>query len=228
MLKAVKRPKIRDVVALRLKNYIAQEFLQPGDRLPTETELADRFGVNRLSLREATKALEFLGIVDAKPGRGLTVGRIDMQRIVEHLGFHPALHDVEPGELIDTRTVIETGVLPFVARRMRQDPSIHERLTRINADLRRARSLRKFVELDIAFHHELVAASGVTPLMAFSDMLVVFFRRFLESVKKGQWQDGADSHQFIIDALQAGKVAAADKRLRKHIESHRKRIATPK
>jgi DNA-binding FadR family transcriptional regulator len=35
--------------------------LKPGDRLPTENELAAGFGVNRLSLREATKALEFLG-----------------------------------------------------------------------------------------------------------------------------------------------------------------------
>lgn len=228
MLKTVKRTKIRDVVALRLKNYIAEETLKPGDRLPTETELAARFGVNRLSLREATKALEFLGIVDAKPGRGLTVGRIDMQRIVEHLGFHPALHDVAPDELIDTRIIVETGVLPFVSRRMREDDSIHATLSRINAELRQARSLRKFVELDIEFHHELVAASGLAPLMAFSDMLVVFFRRFLESVKKAQWQRGLDSHQFIIDALQAGKVAAADKRLRSHIESHRQQAAASK
>ena len=71
MLKSVERSKIRDVVAGRLKDLIAEGNLQPGDRLPTETELATRFGVNRLSLREATKALEFLGIVEAKPGRGL-------------------------------------------------------------------------------------------------------------------------------------------------------------
>ena len=118
MLETVERSKIRDVVASQLKSYIVDENLKPGDRLPTETELATRFGVNRLSLREATKGLEFLGIVEAKPGRGLIVGRMDMQRVTEHLGFHPALHDVSPGELIDTRIVIETGVLPHVARRM--------------------------------------------------------------------------------------------------------------
>jgi len=224
MLKTVKRDKLRDVVALRLKDYIVDEDLKPGDRLPTESELAASFGVSRLSLREATKALEFLGIVDAKPGRGLTVGQIDMQRVTEHLGFHPALHDVSPGELIDTRSVVETGALPFVARRMQSDPSIYENLNQINAELRQTRSLQKFVKLDTLFHQQLIAASALSPLMAFSDVLVVFFRRFLESVKKGEWQSGVESHQFIIDALRDGNIAAADKRMRNHIDSHRRRL----
>ena len=228
MLKTVGREKIRDVVAAQLKSYIAAEDLRPGDRLPTETELATRFGVNRLSLREATKALEFLGIVEAKPGRGLTVGRINMQRVTDHLSFHPALHDVEGGELIDTRTVIETGVLPFAARRMRKDPSIYDRLNGINSELRTARTLQRFVELDIRFHRELVEAGGLAPLMAFSDVLVVFFRRFRESVKKAEWQGGIQMHQQIIDALRDDHVDAADTLLRRHINSHRVRMNVSK
>ena len=65
MLESVERSKLRDVVTTRLKSYIVNENLKPGDRLPTETELANRFGVSRLSLREATKSLEFLGILEA-------------------------------------------------------------------------------------------------------------------------------------------------------------------
>ncbi len=224
MLKTVGRAKIRDVVAAQLKTFIAAENLQPGDRLPTETELATRFGVNRLSLREATKALEFLGIVEARPGRGLTVGSIDMQRVTDHLGFHPALHDVDPGELIDARVIIETGVLPFAARRMQQDPAIHARLDAINAELRQARTLQRFVELDIRFHRELIEAGGLAPLMAFGDVLVVFFHRFRESVKKAEWQGGIEAHQQIIDALGDGNVESAIDLLRRHIESHRTRI----
>jgi DNA-binding FadR family transcriptional regulator len=218
------RSKIRDVVAGRLKALIAEGNLQPGDRLPTETELAARFGVNRLSLREATKALEFLGIVEAKPGRGLTVGRIDMRRVTDHLGFHPALHDVEPGELIDTRIVIETGSLPFAARRIQADATIYERLAAINAELRQVSSVERFVELDIRFHRELLQAGGLSPLLAFSDVLVVFFRRFRESVKKAEWQGGIATHQRIIDALRDGDVNVAVSLLKGHIESHRQRM----
>lgn len=224
MIETVERSKLRDVVASRLKEFIIEGQLRTGDRLPTETELAEKFGVSRLSLREATKSLEFLGIVEARPGRGLTVGKVNMERVTEYLGFHPALHEVSPEELIDTRVLIEVGVLPHVARRMQQDGSLYEKLSGINAELRQARKLARWVELDIAFHRELISASGLSPLMAFTDVLAVFFQRFRESVKKAEWSKGIDSHQDIIDKLKAGRVHDAEQRLRTHIESHRVRM----
>ncbi|WP_162130544.1 FadR/GntR family transcriptional regulator [Schlesneria paludicola] len=227
MVETIERSKLREVVADRLKNFILDENLSSGDRLPTETELAAKFGVSRLSLREATKSLEFLGIVEAKPGRGLTVGSVNMERVTEYLGFHPALHDVCPHELIDTRVLIEAGVIPHVARRMKQDGSIYDRLNTINADFNQARSLTRWVELDIAFHRELVCASGLSPLMAFTDLLAVFFRRFRESLKKAEWSDGINGHQEIIDALKAGRVRDAEHALRTHIECHRERMGLP-
>jgi GntR family transcriptional repressor for pyruvate dehydrogenase complex len=224
MVEIIERSKLRDVVADRLKTFIIEGNLKSGDRLPTETELATKFGVSRLSLREATKSLEFLGIVEARPGRGLIVGSVNMERVTEYLGFHPAMHDVSAEELIDTRVLIETGVLRHVARRMKQDTSLYERLNAINGELRQARSLARWVKLDIAFHRELICASGLSPLMAFTDVLAVFFRRFRESVKKAEWSRGIESHQQIIDALKAGRVGEADQELRTHIESHRGRV----
>jgi GntR family transcriptional regulator, transcriptional repressor for pyruvate dehydrogenase complex len=224
MTETIERSKLRDVVADRLKRFILEGGLNPGDRLPTEAELATRFGISRSSLREATKSLEFLGIVEARPGRGLTVGSVNMDRVTEYLGFHPAMHDVAAEELIDTRVLIETGVLPYVAKRMKQDDSLYDKLNAINAELRQARSLSRWVELDIAFHRELICASGLSPLMAFTDLLAVFFRRFRESVKKAEWSGGIESHQRVIDALKAGRVQEADRELRKHIESHRGRM----
>ncbi|MEX0793834.1 MAG: FCD domain-containing protein [Pirellulaceae bacterium] len=220
MLKNIERSNLRDVIAERLKGYIVNEDLRPGDRLPTETELATMFGVSRLSLREATKSLSFLGIVEAKPGRGLTVGSVDMDRVTEYLGFHPAMHSVTPEVLIQTRLVIELGVLPHVAERMAEDAEIHQRLEAINDQLRRTRTLQRWVELDIAFHRELILASGLSPLMVFSDLLAVFFRRFRESVKKAEWPEGIEAHQEIIDALGDGHADQAQRLLRAHIESH--------
>ncbi|MEI8384207.1 MAG: GntR family transcriptional regulator, partial [Planctomycetota bacterium] len=77
MMETIERSKLRDVVADRLKTFILDGNLKSGDRLPTEAELAARFGVSRPSLREATKSLEFLGIVEARPGRGLIVGSVN-------------------------------------------------------------------------------------------------------------------------------------------------------
>ncbi len=223
MIEVIERSKLRDVVLNRLRKYIVDASLKPGDRLPTETELASRFGVSRLSLREATKSLELLGIVEARPGRGLTVGHVDLNRVTEYLGFHPALQNVAPDVLINTRLVIETGVLPYVARRMSDDPSIHGRLDAINGGLRQARDVQRWVESDIAFHRELIAASGLLPLSAFNEVLAVFFKRFRESIKKAEWARGIESHRLIIDALRDGRLGDAEALLRVHIESHRHR-----
>jgi GntR family transcriptional repressor for pyruvate dehydrogenase complex len=223
-MKTLRRPKVRDLAAEQIKQYIVQQKLVPGDRLPTETQLAETFGISRLSVREATKALEFLGIVESKTGVGLTVGQIDMERVTEHLGFHPSLLQVEPQQLIDSRVVLETGVLPHVARNMAADSAIEQRLRVLVERFRAARDLNTWIELDIQFHRTLLEASGLQPLVAFGDLLHVFFQRFRESVKKAEWQVGIESHKRLIDLLAAGDVSGATAKLRKHIESHKERI----
>jgi len=223
-MEILRRPKLRDQAAEQIKRYIVSNKLGPGDRLPTETQLAESLGVSRLSVREATKALEFLGIVESKTGVGLSVGRIDMGRVTDHLGFHPGLLDVDPHQLIDSRVILETGVLPHVARRMAKDPAIETGLRELAERFRVARDLKSWIDLDIQFHRTLLEASGLRPLMAFGDLLNVFFQRFRESVKRAEWQTGIESHRRLVDLLAGGKVAEATEELRKHIESHKGRL----
>lgn len=223
-MQTLRRPKVRDQASDQIKQYIVQRKLAPGDRLPTENQLAETFGISRLSVREATKALEFLGIVESKTGVGLTVGRIDMGRVTEHLGFHSGLLDVDPQQLIDSRVILETGVLPHVARRMADDPSIETRLRAIVRQFESARDLKTFIALDIQFHRSLLEASGLQPLVAFGDLLHVFFQRFRESVKQAGWKRGVESHRRLVDFLANGKLNEATAELRKHIESHKERI----
>lgn len=217
------RPKVRDQVANQIQRYIVAQKLGPGDRLPTECQLAETFGISRLSLREATKALEFLGIVESKTGVGLTVGRIDMNRLTEHLGFHSGLLEADAQQLIDTRVILETGVIPHVIKRMTADPSIETRLREIVAQFQSARDLKTIIELDIQFHRTLLEASGLQPLVAFGELLHVFFQRFRESVKKAGWKAGLEGHRRLVDHLAAGRVEAATEELRSHIESHMER-----
>jgi len=224
MFELVERRRLSDVVVERIKEYIAAHDLKPGDRLPTEQALAERFGVSRVSIREATKALGYLGILDAKPGRGLTVGRVDAGTVRACLSFHPALQGVPAEQLIDTRVIIETGVVPHVARRMALDPTIYERLSALNREMSETKELARWIELDIAFHRELVEASGLTPLAAVNELLQVFFTRFRESVNKGEWKRGMEQQQRIIDALRKGNIRVATEELRDHIESHRARL----
>lgn len=223
-MQTIARPKMRDQVSEQIKQYIIERKLMPGDRLPTEHQLAESFGISRLSVREATKTLEFLGIVESKTGVGLTVGRINMERMTKHLGFHSGLLDADPQQLIDSRVVIETGVLPHVVRRMAEDPSIIENLQSFVDQFRTAKNLKECIAIDIQFHRTLIEASGLQPLVAFNELLVIFFRRFFEAIKKVDIKVGIEHHQRLVDLLAAGRVEAATAELKEHIEDNKRRL----
>ncbi|MBP86198.1 MAG: hypothetical protein CMJ64_05700 [Planctomycetaceae bacterium] len=156
--------------------------------------------------------------------RRLEVGQVNMHRVSEFLGFHLAINDYPPEQLIETRIVIETGGLPHAAKRIAEHPEIYERLCDLNDQLRAATQIETWIELDIAFHRELLDASGLKPLVAFNDLLGLFFRRFRESMKQAEWASGVESHQRLIDALRDGELAMACDELRQHIESHKVRV----
>lgn len=224
MMQTARRPKIREVIADRIRSFIASENLKAGDRLPTETELAERFGVSRLSLREATKALEFLGVLEARPGRGLTVSLFSMDRLIGYLGFHPELQEAPLESLIDTRVILETSVLAMVAKKMKSKPEIYESLNTINGELKRAQDLQTWLDLDLTFHRQLIEAGGLRPIVAFSGVIELFFDRFHKSMKQAEWKQGIVSHQKIIDCLNRGETSKARDELKKHIESHKQRL----
>ena len=60
-------------IANTLQTEIAHELYRPGDKLPTEAELADRFGVNRHTVRQGLASLAEVGIVHARRGSGVFV-----------------------------------------------------------------------------------------------------------------------------------------------------------
>ncbi|MEM8944714.1 MAG: FCD domain-containing protein [Planctomycetota bacterium] len=221
---AEKRTIKSEMVASKIREYIIENGLKPGDRLPTEGELTELYGVSRVSVREATKALSFLGIVDAAPRRGLTVGSVSMERVSKYLAFHFAVSNYPMAELIETRVIIETGGLHKVAQRMAGDPGIYQQLNAINDQLRKARSMKDWIGGDIEFHRTLVAASGLSALSAFNDLVQVFFLKFRADFPRGQWSDGVKTHQEIIDALRDGKPDLAAELLTAHIGSHRDRL----
>ena len=111
---------------------------------------------------------------------------------------------------------------------MAQDPSIHENLQGIVDRFQSARKLQQWIDLDVEFHRTLLDASGLSPLVAFSDLLQVFFQQFRDSVKKAEWELGIASHQLIVDCLQEGDVDNAVAELRDHIGSHKGRMKVQK
>jgi DNA-binding FadR family transcriptional regulator len=221
MPEAIERRNLSEVVAERIKQYIIDHNLKPGDRLPTEQELSDRFGVSRVSTREATKALGFLGIIDAAPRRGLIVGHVDMKRVTNYLGFHLAISDFPRPQLLDARIIMETGALAHVMKRMADDPTLYDRLVAAADVVQAAPDLDERIHADAEFHRALLDASGIGPLLAFHDLLTIFFDRFRRSLACGDWETGLRQHRQILDALRAGDLKLACDVLTRHVDYHR-------
>jgi len=136
MSEIVQRRQLSDLIAMKIKDLIIENRLKVGDRLPTEQEFEDRFCVSRVSVREATKALGFLGIIDAAPRRGLTISNLNMERVSQFLGFHFVINDYPIDQLLEARLGIERGGFRSAIQRIREDQGIYERLNQICIDTR--------------------------------------------------------------------------------------------
>jgi len=218
----IARERLNEMVACRIRDYIIDRSLGEGDRLPTEHELAGLFGVSRGSVREATKALEFLGIIRSAPKRGLTVGRVDMKRVAEYLGFHFALNNYPRDQLLKTRGVIEKGAMPGLMERMAADPGVYKRLKELAEELDGISDADAFIRGDTAFHRALLEFSGIEPLVAFGDVLNIFFLRFRREVIKARkgWAGGVRMHRALLDALRDGNLAAAERIMDQHLRHY--------
>src|SRR5919206_1067822 len=93
-------------VAERLLADVAAGRLRPGDRLPSERDLARRLGVGRASVREALAALQNEGLVETRPGSGSFVAPGPAQRV----RGRELPHDASPSDVLEARALFEPAV----------------------------------------------------------------------------------------------------------------------
>jgi DNA-binding FadR family transcriptional regulator len=127
-------------LAERVRADVAERGLRAGDRLPSERALAERLGVSRTALREATRRLVDLGIVEPRRGAGTYLLGPDLEELM----------------------VVRRSLEPLAAELAAQhaDETDRARLTALLAKLRGAlQRPRRFAELDLEFHRAVAVAS---------------------------------------------------------------------
>jgi GntR family transcriptional repressor for pyruvate dehydrogenase complex len=226
MNSTINKQTLSEIVVSKIKKHIIDNDLKAGDRLPTEQEMAGSFGVSRLSVREATTTLSYLGIIDSAPRRGLTVGKFDLDRLKEFLGFHFALNDYPREKLLYTRVVIEVGILGYSSKAIIADKGVYDKLDEICNEIDKYDSLDSYIHWDIEFHSMLVKVAGIEPLVMFNDLLQTFFRKFrLEISNIGRYRDkGLNVHREILESLRCGNVDQAENLLREHLGCYKEKI----
>jgi GntR family transcriptional regulator, transcriptional repressor for pyruvate dehydrogenase complex len=169
-------------------------------------------------VREATKALDFLGIIAVAPGRGMVLDEFSFDRVGEYFGFHFALCDYPKDKLLGSRAVIEMGTLPYAMKAMKKDPDLYLRLRALaESGPSMEHADDRWIEHDIAFHRALVEASGLAPLASVCDLLQAFFHKFRTSMNA---RLGREGHCQIVEALHREDLDAAVSLLRHHLKGY--------
>ncbi|MFV0277908.1 MAG: FadR/GntR family transcriptional regulator [Parahaliea sp.] len=222
-IQAVKAQRLYLLVADQLRELIRQGTPAPGERLPSERDLAEQFGVGRPTIREAMIALEIAGLVQIRSGSGVYVTDSNQPLIVN---TRPADHlDQGPGpfEILEARLLFEGEACALAAERC--TPAQLAELERTLEEMQQE-NLRETVseQADEQFHCLIAEASSNSAIAATVNWLwrlrkdsginTHFHRRLREEGLRPVIND----HRAILDALREGDPDIARSAMRNHLQ----------
>ena len=200
--------------------------LKPGDRLPTEPEMADLYGVSRTVIREAMVRLKSDGVARSKQGSGVFI--LDSSQSPVLRLDHASLMDRETvRNLFELRAIIESGAAWLAAER--RDPAA---LGEIDAALQELRSLSgsepASVDSDLAFHQAVARATGNPMIATFIRFVAAQVRQAIVETRIKRHREGlplgsTEEHATIFKAIQAGDPAAARDAMVAHLTNGARR-----
>jgi DNA-binding FadR family transcriptional regulator len=215
-------PRAYEAIAHELLVLILGGHLAVGDRLPSERQLAARFGVSRPTIREALSALESRGLVETRVGSGTFVaeraGLDDQTQAV--------LSDDSPTELMESRLVLEVAVARLAAQRA---PSSPDRLEEVRVSveaLERTASPEVLpAELDRDFHRAVTRLTGNDYLIELlAPIWDTMGQALFTTLGRRSWsvddtRRAATEHRAIYEALRAGDPGLAAFAMERHIRA---------
>jgi GntR family transcriptional repressor for pyruvate dehydrogenase complex len=223
---AVRRVRSFEEIVQQIQDAIASGRLRPGERLPSERDLCDVFGVSRATLREALRALEALGVVEVRTGaRGGAFAVEPGEDVVgSALASLLRFRQATARDLVEFRVSFEGENAAWAARRASaEDVAELEALaTRIEAAVASGQPWRSVVELDVAFHVRVARATGNVVrgaiMLAIQDALrraVIETDPIVDPAVRSTM--GAEAHA-IAEAIATRNEHAARARMRAHVE----------
>lgn len=220
---------IRERIVEQIETAIVNGEIKPGDRLPTERELAETFGASRTAVREALRSLAALGVLKIQHGRGIFVAE-DGENILADRVFTPYMSKPENLKgLIELRKVLESEIARWAAERgtPEQKNKIVEVVQWIKDHNPNGEIEPEDAEqADEAFHMAVHEASG-NPVVGrlTHNLLDLLHESRADSLRiSGRaWKSILD-HEHIAEAVLRGDGDGAAEAMRNHLESVEKAI----
>jgi len=209
-----------DKIIRQLKQLISSGQLKPGDRLPAERILSERFGVGRGYVREAIMKLEFFGLLKTSPQSGTYVAGLSLKILDSLLGDVINLNKEDFGALIEARYYMELNAVKLAAQRRTDNDLAELETALIDHEKRAARGMNAFEE-DMIFHMKIAAATKNQVIE--SMMLIVvpdLIRTIIERNICGTDRStrAITEHKNILDAIILSDAAAAEAAMHIHLD----------
>jgi len=223
MFERISTPPAYRIVYDMIEQQIMDGRLKLGDVLPSETQMAEQFGINRSTVREGIRLLEESGLVFRRSPKRLEVSAPRMGELARRTSRALKLHQVTFLEMWEVALTVEPMTARFAAER-----ATAEDLDLLNRNIEAMESAiedsEAVVNLDIEFHDLLAQASGNRVLALAREPISLLFlpagRAILPRLRTEKRI--LDAHKLIAGAIEDGKPSIAETWMRKHIEDFRR------
>lgn len=204
--------RVSETIARRIKKQISDGALRPGEKLPAERDMAQRYRTSRVSVREAYRSLEELGLLTIRRGAegGAFINDLDHGPVMRSLSLMLRLGKTTHEEITEARLLVEPPIARLAARRAR--PEDLERLDYVvnqqELALERRGDYRPF---DLNFHRAVAACARNLPLKVLMDSLSDLTVEVVAGLdlSAGVQHAVCDSHRQIADAIKQRDQDAA-------------------
>lgn len=225
----IPKEQLYEKLSTAIIDQILSGSLAPGQRLPSERELARAFGVSRPSLREALGALQTLGVVETRHGSGSWISSNALEVLADHphgvidLGERPVM-------LLEARTIVEPSIASLAAERYTHDPELERLLAMMDAaqDWEDPAHRTTWSEADRLYHQRLAVHTRNAVLIAAADAIASvqaqpLWRRLRDDsfTVAGRITRAIEEHERIFEAVSRGDPEAAAFAAREHLNAVR-------
>jgi GntR family transcriptional regulator, transcriptional repressor for pyruvate dehydrogenase complex len=224
-LEPIERRSVYDEVVVRLGEFIVQQGLKPGEKLPAERELMEQLRVGRSSLREAVKALRAVGAIDVVAGGGMYVGRGGTSALAKPLSWAVFFNASSIRQAIEARRILETELAALAASRISDDElkELHAIIVRME---RAGTDHDVYLAADVDFHLALARAAHNDILYYALEMLQHVVRAWIRRIlrRKDGEPVSLEEHRAVYDAISRRSPDDARFAMRAHIEAASRRL----
>lgn len=217
----IENKEIQNDIIGKIRDFINFKNLEPGDKLPSERMLSERFGVSRNNLREAIQTLEFYGLLKSIPQSGTFVANIGVVALNGMIADILSLDDPDFKSLVETRILLELKTVRLAARR-RTKAQLKHMKDALEAYTEKTLNGEDAVQEDLLFHLAIAKASGNSTMNTFmliiTPGIITNFAKY-HVCDEDQAYLAIGEHKAIYEAIEKGDPGAAKDEMKKHFRS---------